>query len=131
MKRQALVASLLVVLALAGLLPAPVCADEPFFDPVHFKLDNGLEMWVQPRPETPAVALRLMVRVGSRYETADNNGISHFVEHMVFTGSEKWDEAEIRPSFGVGGILALVIALLLYRRWRRRRAQTQMPLSPR
>jgi zinc protease len=96
MKGRALVTLLLVALLLAGLLPDRVRADEPFFDPTRFKLDNGLEVWVQPRAGTPAVALRLMVRVGSRYETADNNGISHFVEHMVFTGSEKWDEAEIK-----------------------------------
>jgi predicted Zn-dependent peptidase len=96
MKGRALVRLLLVALLLAGLLPNRARADEPFFDPARFKLDNGLEVWVQPRPGTPAVALRLMVRVGSRYETADNNGISHFVEHVVFTGSEKWDEAEIK-----------------------------------
>jgi predicted Zn-dependent peptidase len=86
---------LLAVCLLVAWLPSPAQAEEPFFDPARFKLDNGLEVWVQPRPETPAVALRLVVRVGSRYETVYNNGISHFVEHMLFTGTERWDEAEV------------------------------------
>ncbi len=34
------------------------------------------------------------MRVGSRYETRANNGISHFVEHMVFDGTEKWPTEE-------------------------------------
>jgi predicted Zn-dependent peptidase len=86
---------LLAVCLLVAWLPSPAQAEEPFFDPARFKLDNGLEVWVQPRPRTPAVALRLVVRVGSRYENVDNNGISHFVEHMLFTGTERWDEAEV------------------------------------
>jgi predicted Zn-dependent peptidase len=95
MRRNVLLALLLVGWLLAGLLPAPVRAEEPFFDPARFRLNNGLEVWVQSRPETPAVALRLMARVGSRYETTENNGISHFLEHMLFTGTEQWDEAEV------------------------------------
>ena len=35
-----------------------------------------------------------VVRVGSRYETHANNGISHFVEHMVFDGTAKWPTEE-------------------------------------
>jgi predicted Zn-dependent peptidase len=95
MKPRHLFPLLLTVCLLAAWLPSPTQAQEPFFDPARFKLDNGLEVWVQPRPETPAVALRLVVRVGSRYETVDNNGISHFVEHMLFTGTERWNEAEV------------------------------------
>lgn len=33
--------------------------------------------------------------VGSRTESKENNGITHFLEHMVFTGTERWDEAEV------------------------------------
>ncbi len=38
----------------------------------------------------------LVVNAGSRYETLANNGVSHYVEHMVFTGSEHWSEEEIK-----------------------------------
>jgi predicted Zn-dependent peptidase len=93
--RRPTLPALLLILLIASLLPAPARADKPFFDPVRFRLGNGLEVWVQSRPGTPTVAVRLLVRVGSRYETISNNGISHFVEHMLFTGTQKWDEAEV------------------------------------
>jgi predicted Zn-dependent peptidase len=60
----------------------------------RFKLDNGLRIWIEPRPESESVTALLVVRVGSRYEMPANNGISHFVEHMVFDGTEKWPTEE-------------------------------------
>lgn len=68
------------------------------FDVERFTLDNGLWVWCKPRPGTGTVALLLQVRVGTRYETEENNGISHFLEHMVFTGSERWTEEEIKEA---------------------------------
>ena len=56
-------------------------------------LPNGLRVWVKPRPGTGTVALLLQVPVGSRHETEANNGISHFLEHLLFTGTAKWNEA--------------------------------------
>jgi predicted Zn-dependent peptidase len=41
------------------------------------------------------VYLVLLARVGSRHETEANNGISHFLEHMLFTGTPKWGEADV------------------------------------
>jgi predicted Zn-dependent peptidase len=60
----------------------------------RFTLPNGLRVWIEPRPESESVTALLVVRVGSRYETRSNNGISHFVEHMVFDGTEKWPTEE-------------------------------------
>ena len=57
-------------------------------------LPNGLRVWIEPRPESESVTALLVVRVGSRHETRANNGISHFVEHMVFDGTEKWPTEE-------------------------------------
>ncbi len=59
-------------------------------------LSNGLRVWCQPRPDSESVAALLVVRAGSRYETRLDNGVSHFVEHMVFTGTERWPESEIK-----------------------------------
>ena len=62
---------------------------------VHrFTLPNGLRVWIEPRPQTESVTVLTVLRAGSRYETLDNNGISHFVEHMVFDGTEKWPTEE-------------------------------------
>ena len=59
-------------------------------------LPNGLQVWSQPRPDSESVAALLVIRAGSRYEDRTNNGISHYVEHMVFTGTERWSEEEIK-----------------------------------
>lgn len=75
--------------------PSALAAKEPF-DLHRFTLDNGLRVWCQPRPDSKSVAAYLVVRVGSRYETVANNGIAHFVEHMLFTGTERWDETHIK-----------------------------------
>ncbi len=46
-----------------------------------------------PMPDNPAVTVLVMVEAGSKYETRENNGISHFLEHMVFKGSKKRPKA--------------------------------------
>jgi predicted Zn-dependent peptidase len=59
------------------------------------ELDNGLTVWVQPRPGSGSVLASLVFRAGSRYEDEDTSGASHLLEHLVFTGTERWDEADI------------------------------------
>src|SRR3990167_4034462 len=53
-------------------------------------LDNGLRVVLAPMNNTEAVTLLVLVGVGSRYETKKINGISHFLEHMVFKGTKKY-----------------------------------------
>lgn len=60
----------------------------------RFRLGNGLRVWVHQRPRTGTVALIVRIPVGARNETHRVNGIAHFVEHMVFTGTEKWPEEQ-------------------------------------
>ena len=52
-------------------------------------LDNGLRVVTQSMPQTQSVSVCIYIAVGSRYETASRAGISHFVEHMLFRGTEK------------------------------------------
>lgn len=51
-------------------------------------LDNGLRVILAPMSNTEAVTLLVLVGVGSRYETKEINGISHFLEHMFFKGTK-------------------------------------------
>ncbi|MBI3495497.1 insulinase family protein [Candidatus Berkelbacteria bacterium] len=53
------------------------------------ELANGLRVITAPMHETQAVAMLILVRVGSRYETAEWAGMSHFLEHMFFKGTSK------------------------------------------
>ncbi len=50
-------------------------------------LPNGLRMILAPMPGSLASAVLVLVEAGSEYETRDKNGISHFLEHLVFKGT--------------------------------------------
>jgi len=47
-------------------------------------LDNGLRILMIPNNKFESTAVGIFVKVGSRYENKSNNGISHFLEHMLF-----------------------------------------------
>ncbi|MBI2405199.1 insulinase family protein [Candidatus Gottesmanbacteria bacterium] len=51
---------------------------------------NGVRLILVPMTGVNSVATSVMVAVGSRYETKAINGISHFLEHMVFKGTKKY-----------------------------------------
>ena len=59
-------------------------------------LPNGLALWCKQRPGSGSVVLRLVVRVGARYESEGQNGIAHFLEHLIFDGTPRWQEKDIR-----------------------------------
>ena len=52
-------------------------------------LKNGLRFITVPMKNTKAVSVLVMVGTGSKYETKEINGISHFLEHMFFKGTKK------------------------------------------
>ena len=52
-------------------------------------LPNGLRVITIPMPSFESATVMVMVGAGSRYETNKNNGISHFLEHMAFKGTQK------------------------------------------
>lgn len=56
-------------------------------------LKNGLRVVTVPMKENPTVTIFIMVEAGSKYETKETNGISHFLEHMVFKGTPRRSKA--------------------------------------
>lgn len=52
-------------------------------------LANGLRILTIPMPSFESATVLVLVGAGSRYETAKNNGVSHFLEHMAFKGTKK------------------------------------------
>jgi len=70
-------------------------------------LDNGLRVITAAMPHTRSVSICIFIGVGSRYETEAQAGISHFIEHLCFKGTQKRPTAkEISETIeGVGGIL--------------------------
>jgi len=70
-------------------------------------LDNGLRLVTATMPHTRSVSIGFFIGAGSRYETEEQAGISHFTEHLCFKGTSKRPTAmEICTVVeGVGGIL--------------------------
>ncbi len=54
-----------------------------------FTFKNGLRLVTVPMKNTQAVTVLVLVGTGSKYETKKINGISHFLEHMMFKGTKK------------------------------------------
>ena len=52
-------------------------------------LNNGLKIITIPVENSNSVTVLILVGTGSKYETRDINGISHFLEHMFFKGTTK------------------------------------------
>jgi predicted Zn-dependent peptidase len=72
--------------------------------PVRQVLPNGLRLIVQDHRAADVVAVYLYVGVGVRYERPDQLGYSHFQEHMLFKGTDKWGPGYIdRTVEGMGG----------------------------
>lgn len=62
---------------------------EQVFNHKLYTFDSGLRLVVIPMESTRTVTVLVMVSTGSKYETKEINGISHFLEHMMFKGTEK------------------------------------------
>ncbi len=52
-------------------------------------LDNGLRLLTASMPQVASTTCFVFLAAGSRYETAETNGIAHFAEHMFFKGTER------------------------------------------
>ena len=70
-------------------------------------LPSGAKVVSAELKDRPSVSMAVLFKVGSRYETDQEAGISHFLEHMFFKGSERYGGAkEIAEAIeGVGGVL--------------------------
>ena len=56
---------------------------------LHTRLDNGLTLIGEGNGDALSLAMGFFARTGSRDESAETHGVSHFLEHMVFKGTER------------------------------------------
>ena len=69
-------------------------------------LSNGLTIITEAMPAVRSVSIGIWVNSGSRHERAEENGITHFLEHMVFKGTRNRSAEEIaRSADSIGGHL--------------------------
>ena len=63
------------------------------------KLENGLVIIGELNKSAKSAAVGFFVRTGSRDETENINGVSHFLEHMLFKGTDKLSALEVNEAF--------------------------------
>jgi len=69
-------------------------------------LDNGIRIVSHEMPEHRSVSLGIWVENGSRHESEAENGLSHFIEHLLFKGTARRSAAQIAEEMdAVGGVL--------------------------
>jgi len=65
----------------------------------HRQLRNGLDVVAEQNPDAHSIAVGLFVKTGSRDEQPEVNGVSHFLEHMMFKGSSKYTWEDVNRIF--------------------------------
>ncbi len=70
-------------------------------------LDNKLRVLTSTMPHTQSISMVICVGAGSRYESDELAGVSHFIEHLPFKGTESWPTARAVSEAieGVGGVM--------------------------
>ena len=65
----------------------------------HAQLSNGLDIVAEINPDAHSIAVGMFVQTGSRDEDGSINGVSHFLEHMMFKGSDKYTWEDVNRIF--------------------------------
>ncbi len=72
----------------------------------HTRLENGIHVVTEHMPAVRSVSIGVWLKAGSRYEPAAVNGVAHFLEHMMFKGTERRTPLQIARSLeSLGGHL--------------------------
>jgi predicted Zn-dependent peptidase len=58
-------------------------------------LPNGLRIITVPMQDTQTITLMVLAEAGSKYESKETNGISHFLEHMCFKGTDNYNSPHV------------------------------------
>ena len=97
MNRSICVAGTLILLAFNV-----AAASDIDIDYTEFTLDNGLRLIVHEDHKAPIVAVNIWYHVGSKNEKAGKTGFAHLFEHLMFNGSENYDDEYFKPFELVG-----------------------------
>ena len=68
----------------------------------EFRLDNGLRVIVHEDRKAPIVAVNIWYHVGSKDEPEGKTGFAHLFEHLMFNGTENYDDEYFKPFEEVG-----------------------------
>src|SRR5437870_2779982 len=91
-----------------GLTSTPMSpsSNSPLRDIVITTLPNGVRVISEPMPHVRSVSVGIWIGSGSRRETPEQNGLSHFIEHVLFKGTTSRTAEDIARSVdSIGGNL--------------------------
>jgi len=80
--------------AAAAVAAAAPAAAAPALPVTHYRLDNGLEVILQPDPSVTSAVVQVWYHVGSRDEVKGKSGFAHLFEHLMFEGSRHVGEGQ-------------------------------------
>lgn len=86
-KLTLLVLSMLVVVACTGKHSYETVPNDPLKARIY-TLDNGMKVYMTVNKETPRIQTYIAVRVGGKNDPAENTGLAHYFEHLMFKGTE-------------------------------------------
>ncbi len=93
--------------ALAGVAlvarPVPVAAAPAAMAIEHYRLDNGLEVILQPDPTITSAVVHVWYHVGSKDEVIGKSGFAHLFEHLMFEGSKHVGEGQFDQQLEAAG----------------------------
>jgi len=67
---------------------------------IHYTLDNGLQVYLSVNKDVPRIQTYIAVRVGSKNDPSESTGLSHYLEHLMFKGTQHfgtldWDKEKV------------------------------------
>ena len=68
-------------------------------DPLNariYTLDNGLKVYLSSYDEAPRVQTSIAIKAGSKNDPADATGLAHYLEHMLFKGTDKYGSLDYK-----------------------------------
>lgn len=104
--------SIYAVMALMAMLAGAVPAIAQNIDAKEYWLDNGMQVLMVERHETPTIMTAIVARVGSANEVTGITGISHLFEHMMFKGTRTIGTKDIERDLEVMAKLDSLRALM-------------------
>jgi predicted Zn-dependent peptidase len=74
----------------------PSVSDDPIQAQIH-TLSNGMQLFMSVNPLSPRIQANVAVRAGSKHDPSDTTGLAHYLEHMLFKGTDRlgalnWEE---------------------------------------
>ncbi len=86
---------ILTLLATVGAYALGHAQTQPVAPTTTYKMSNGMDVILKENHSSPMIASIVFVRSGSKYETDYNNGVTHFLEHLLFNGTATRTQEQI------------------------------------